>query len=70
MKKLRKGKIVFESIQHTVCLFPGFMTIQNNIKGCGHKMMSFHPQFQDWSTAFDDLDSVSEGDRLCRGFLK
>ena len=51
-----------------VCLFDNFMTIEM-AQGGGARINERDPQFGIWSTAFDDIDSVSEGDRLCRSFL-
>lgn len=65
----RTGKIVFESRAYVVCIFDTFMTVQRMF-GNGMKMDKSHQQFEDWSTAFDDIDSVSEGNRLCREFLR
>ena len=66
--KIVSGDILFKSKTHVVCLFDKFMTIERALGG-GSRIDEKHPQFGDWSTAFDDIESVSEGDRLCRSFL-
>ena len=65
---MKTGKIIFKSKTHVVCLFDKFMTIEM-AQGGGARINEKDPQFGIWSTAFDDIDSVSEGDRLCRSFL-
>tara|TARA_R110000868_G_scaffold68063_1_gene201382 strand:+ start:110 stop:358 length:249 start_codon:yes stop_codon:yes gene_type:complete len=63
------GDILFKSKTHVVCLFDKFMTIERALGG-GARIDKKHPQFGDWATAFDDIESVSEGDRLCRAFFR
>jgi len=60
-------KVIFKSKIHVVCLFDTFMTIEKTIGG-GARIDQKHSQFRDWYTAFDDIESVNEGDRLCRSF--
>ena len=66
--KMKTGKVVFDSKSYVVRLFEDFMTVQK-LFGQGLKMEKDHPQFDIWYTAFDDIESVSEGNKLCKIFL-